>query len=366
MASSSIPFNSLLSSSSSGETIRDYQHASKLFVDSLYRLAPKYSFLFHVFFDINPVALQLAASAASQSGRASIDVTKQIEIGMLAKSAQLPKFTIKNKTYNSYNRKNIVQDAVQYDPITISLHDDNADVVRSFWADYYSYYYRDGDYEEPAYQQTYKYQLRPYKYWGFSPRSSVPYLARVRIYSLHQQHFSSYTLINPLIQSFKHGDHQQGQNETLQHDVTIAYESVVYLSGPVSNGVVQGFGDIHYDRTPSPLSPVNLGTNTGFGPSGLFGGLTSPPQNLTSGNYYGQTSPFSAPMNTPATQASAFGPSLSQLASSVLSSQNPLSSVFAPTAASLTSIINSAFSSPAAGKTASTGSLVNMNNNSLF
>lgn len=347
----SIPFNSLLQQASTGDTVRDYQHASRLFVDSLYRLSPKATFLFHVFIDINPYVT-------------TIGNNEQIELGMLAKSAQLPKFTIKNKIYNSYNRKNVVQDAIQYDPLTFSFHDDSADIVRGFWGDYYSYYYRDGDYPEPVYKQGHKYQNRQYQYWGFSPKNDVPYISFIRLYSLHQNHFSAYTLINPMITSFKHGDHQYSENGTMQHDMTIAYEGVHYLTGPVSEQTVQGFSMIHYDNTPSPLSggPTDLN----IGSSGLIQNSTnSPVTNLS--NQGGSL--FS---NTPNTQYASLGQAgggmqsasaglVAALTQSVLAGQNTQSTVYAPTSATIAGAFANA-SAPIPSALSVPGSILNINN----
>ena len=126
-------FGQLLQSIAPQQNIKDYKHATRTFVDSLYRLSPKLNNLFHVFMDVN----------TAMSG---IDQISQIETGLMANSVQLPKFTIQNKTYNAYNRKTIQQERVNYDPVSITFHDDSADVVRKFWQGYFTHYYRDSDY----------------------------------------------------------------------------------------------------------------------------------------------------------------------------------------------------------------------------
>ena len=105
-------------------TLRRYQHASRIFVDGNYRLSPKYGFLYYVEFDFNPLITNVSNTAAQ-------------EMGMIVKSVGLPKYTIDTKVHNAYNRKNIVQNAIKYDPINIIFHDDQADTVRNFWYDYY-------------------------------------------------------------------------------------------------------------------------------------------------------------------------------------------------------------------------------------
>ena len=39
-------------------TVRDYQHAARLFADDNFRLAPKFDFLFHTVFSLNNAAVK--------------------------------------------------------------------------------------------------------------------------------------------------------------------------------------------------------------------------------------------------------------------------------------------------------------------
>ena len=126
-------FNNFLKQIATGDSIKDFRHASRLFVDNNYRLSPKYSWIYHVFFDLNPQLTRIR------------DSNKLIEHGMLVKAVDLPKFTVQNKTLNEYNRPNIVQTKINYNDVNITFHDDMANVIRGFWYDYLTYYYRDLD-----------------------------------------------------------------------------------------------------------------------------------------------------------------------------------------------------------------------------
>ena len=251
-----------------GDTVKDWKHASKLFVGDNFRLSPKMGFLYHVFFDLDPQITEI--------GAASREVT---EAGMLVKSVDLPKFTVETKTLNSYNKPNIVQNKVKYDTVNLSFHDDSADVVQTLWADYYTYYYRDMDGSTDkglvgqSYSQNNKYGERKNSY-GFTPRidskeKTNQFIRAIRIYSLHQKKFTEYILVNPIITSFKHGQHVAGSSDPMQCDMTIAYEFVLYCTGAVSSNTVKGFADLHYDKSKSSLSPVN-GTQSIMGQGGIF------------------------------------------------------------------------------------------------
>lgn len=246
---------------SQGHNLSDFAHAQRLFVGGNFRLNPKNTFLFHLFVDINP---NLASSLVANS----ISLT---ELGLMVKSADLPKFSVDTKTYNSYNRPNIVQNKIKFDPISIAFHDDNANVVRNFWYDYYRYYYRDSDHGDATYNSEYKYRPQVSGKFGFTRRTDtfMPFIKSIRLYSLHQKRFSEYILLNPIIKSFKHDVHRQGPEGTLENSMVIEYENVLYSDGYVTQGSPAGFAELHYDTNPSPLI---LGGNIHrvFGPGGIL------------------------------------------------------------------------------------------------
>lgn len=312
------------------DNLRDMRHASKLFVDDQYRLVPKMGYLFHVFFDINPAA----AFPDPQNPN------NNREIGMLVKSVSLPKFSVDTKKYNAYNRPNYAQSKVNYDAINLTFHDDSANVIRNFWFDYYNYYYRDADYNETLYGTKHKYESqRPSDKWGYTPRETTgqSYLRSIRIYSLHQKRFSEYVLLNPIIKSFRHGDHQQGQNEAMQHEMTIEYESVLYYYGTTSAQTVSGFADLHYDKMPSPLTPAGGGTKSILGPGGLLDMGDDVIHDIKDGNYgsalfkglKGLKSASSMDL-----KKAAIGEVLA-LGTGILRGNNPQNSIFVPSLPSL-------------------------------
>jgi hypothetical protein len=200
---------------------------------------------------------------------------------------------------NAYNRKNVVQQAIKYEPLTVTFHDDSSDVIRNFWFDYYSHYYRDSDYSQPTYVAPYKYygmtNVNSKSLWGYQPANydksasnSERLINRIKIYSLYRKRFTEYILINPVITNFSHGQHQQGSNEFLENTMTIAYESVLYNYGTTKvGGEPSGFATLNYDKTPSPLSPQGGGTNSIFGPGGAASAVQGVSNSLSDGNYLG-------------------------------------------------------------------------------
>ena len=288
--------NTFLKQIQQGDQIHDYDHASKLFLANNYELAPKNAFLYHVYFKLNTGVKPLNGLNDSTSG--SLSGIKNAELGMLVKQISLPKFTIDSKTLNAYNRPNIVQTKVHYDPVNITFHDDSADLVRNFWYDYYSYYYRDSDYGSSKTTDPMTFihdeltNPRTKKDWGYTIRGTqggtsikTPYLNSIEIYSLHNKKFSQYTLVNPIIKSFQHGQHNSsGYADLLEHQMVVDFESVLYSQGDVSLNTVNGFGDIHYDKNPSPLNPLSGGTHSILGPGGIVNIASDITTDLNTGN----------------------------------------------------------------------------------
>jgi len=348
-------WNGFLQQLGTGDIVKDYQHGARTFVDGVYRLSPKYQSLFHVFIELNN---NLAIT---------IDRNSQIEIGLMAKSVTLPKYSIQNKIYNAYNRKTINQERINYDPVTITFHDDSANVVNKFWAAYYQYYYRDADHVPSLYEMPHRYTPRQEQNWGFSPQSNTieNFIRSIKIYSLHQKQFTGYTLVRPTITSFQHGEHTAGEYAPMESSMQISYEAVLYESGAVSSNTVNGFAEIHYDQSPSPLSSVGGGTNSILGPGGLVEGVSDVINNLSSGNFLGAALGAVRTANNVKNsdlKAVAAG-ELEQLGKDILRGQNPMSPIFVPTASSVkTGLAKAIQGIPGSGKITNTDNINSQNN----
>lgn len=265
------------------DNLRDRQHGARLFADNNYELLPKQSYLFHIF-------VELVDPDQFQSDR-------KLELNLLAKAATLPSFMFDTQTLNSYNRKVNIQKRVNYDPISITFHDDSANVVQEFYRKYYQHYFRDGDHQLSQYDNQNIYGFRTTDAWGYDPlyniagRDDEPsrqgnFLRSIRIYSLQGKKASEYILINPMITRWRNASHQAGSNEFIDSEMTVSYEAVKYNENLRNNLVtaesVKGFGVERYDRAPSPLRTLGA-TKSIFGPAGLVDSITGIGSDLGSG-----------------------------------------------------------------------------------
>ena len=277
------------------ENLRDYTHASKVFSPNSFELKPRFKFLFHVFFTFNPAIKQLT------------NVMGTTNLSYVVKTVDLPKFNIQNETLNQYNRKRVIQTKINYDPVTITFHDDGGDNVRKMWYQYYTYYYKDASQQYGGYSPTagslgdsatrvtgFDYNRRdiydPQRVsnvndWGYigeayndgtsSPSGKPPFFSDVTIYGFDQHKTATYVLINPIITAWGHDQYNYSEGAgTMQNTMTISYETVKYYAGAVGNSrpdqIVRGFADpAHYDQTLSPISRAGSRANF-MGQGGLL------------------------------------------------------------------------------------------------
>tara|TARA_R110001592_G_scaffold20761_10_gene83969 strand:- start:33778 stop:34995 length:1218 start_codon:yes stop_codon:yes gene_type:complete len=238
--------NNSLSPLTSGETVRDYKHASRTFVDNNFELQPRHGHLFHVVFEFTAEAATL------------FNTIDQLEIPILVKSVDLPTYSIDVQTHNQYNRKVQSHHAISYNPVTIRFHDDVKESIRNLWHKYYIFYNADPTYslDSNAYTPYDKYSNRVQQQWGLQ-RGNKRFFKNIKIYSMHNHKFAEYTLVNPMITAFNHDSHAYANSSPMEHIMQLAYETVKYATGFVNDVTPRGFADIHYDVEVSDLTEGN-------------------------------------------------------------------------------------------------------------
>jgi hypothetical protein len=278
-------FNSFLKSVAGGFLtpkgyMGDWQHAARTYVDDYFRLAPKAKFLFHCYFSINPGTVRFP----------QLDQRHRTELGLLVKQVDFPKFNIKTQTLNQYNRKKVIQVTHDYGPMTFRFHDDRANIANMLWQSYYSYYYADSitakDPSSYARNATSSWSNVSNSY-GFDNNSTIPFFDKIILYQMNRKEYVSYTLVNPLISSFSHDQANMSDNggQGAEVNMTIDFEAVHYDIGAVDSGNVLGFAQDHYDKLPSPLSPLGGGARSLLGQNGVFDGIGAAANEWSKGNY---------------------------------------------------------------------------------
>ena len=266
--------------------MKDYRHASRLYIDNNHQLMPKQKFLFHVVFNTDETLFV-----------DSFNSNERYELNMLVKSCELPKYNMSVEEKTQYNKKMYAATRIAYEPVNITFHDDHADTVNAFWKKYYEYHIADSvsmnsdlqisNTKDDLYDWGDKRTTN--KFGMDTPNQrKKPYLKGIEIFVLHKQRFTSMTLVNPVIGSFSHDNLDQADGAgVLSNTMQILYETVIYKSGIVNKNNVPGFATVHYDNEPSPLTVLGGGTNSIFGPGGVVDGIGSVIRNVQSGNILG-------------------------------------------------------------------------------
>ena len=266
--------------------MKDYRHASRLYIDDNYKLMPKQKFLFHVVFNTDET---LFYNGFNQNER--------YQLNMLVKSCDLPRYNMSMEEKTQYNKKMYAATRIAYEPVNINFHDDHADTVNAFWKKYYEYNIADSvsmnsdlqiaATKDDAYDGIEQKSIT--KFGMDTPKvRKKPYLKGIEIFVLHKQRFTSMTLVNPVIGSFSHDGVDQADGAGIMSNaMQILYETVIYKSGVINRNSVPGFATINYDKEPSPLTVLGGGTNSIFGPGGVIDGVGSVIRNYQEGNILG-------------------------------------------------------------------------------
>ena len=266
-----------------GDTMKDYKHAARLYLDEAFRLSPKNRFLYHVVFNINPLA------AGNMLNRAK---GEQIELGMLVKSVDLPAYQFNVEMKNQYNYKNYVQTGITYEPVTVTLHDDMGDVATAFFKSYYQHYMTDTLHQQGEYNAI-KFDNKNTPEpaagrWGMDNGEDERFLNSISIFQLHRQRFTEFRLMNPIINDYRNGSMDQADGGGVsEQSFSVSYSGVLIEAGAIKRDKPQGFAVLHYDNTKSPISPLGGGTDSIFGSGGVLAGISTAFGLAKSGNFLG-------------------------------------------------------------------------------
>jgi hypothetical protein len=260
--------------------VSNWKHATRIFVDDTFRLSPRSKFLFYVSFEIDEDAHRAPQFKNRKHGR---------ELGLLVKSADLPKYNFDSVVKNQYNRKKVIYKNLNYEPVNITMHDDNAGLVNAMWAIYYGYYVADRANPAAAFEAnhyrptgTFKDKFR----YGLDNGAEPPFFKSVSVYTMSRRRFLGYTLVNPKIKSWNHGTVSYAEGDFLESQLTLEYESVRYSAGDVRQNSPKGFATLHYDTVPSPLSVAGGGVANLLGDGGVLDGLESIFGDISNGNAF--------------------------------------------------------------------------------
>ena len=185
------------------------------------------------------------------------------QIHPLIKTADMPSMKIDTASLNQYNRKRIIQNKVQFDPVTVVFHDVADGKTLAFWELYYNYYFRDGlepgtnapgidsqstsptsspidtDGEKHNTNDVLANNLSNHNFgynllgasgkWPTHWNKPKNLIKTISIFQVHAGRYNKVTLVNPRIVSFKHDTLSYAiTDKTLELAFTFEYEYAYY------------------------------------------------------------------------------------------------------------------------------------------
>jgi hypothetical protein len=180
-------------------------------------------------------------------------------VAALAKSVQYPNIQFESEVANQYNKKRHYYRTIQYDPITIVLHDVADGKTLDFWKMYYNYYFKNGHHNKAKVGGSISNpgnsvigtggKLSTVSQSDFSPISDSivtnsnehdayglnlhnaqsELLSSIEIIFARGKKFEKVVLINPKISAFSHDTFSYEDTSGLMEiTLTFVYETVIY------------------------------------------------------------------------------------------------------------------------------------------
>ena len=209
-------------------------------------------------------------------------------ITALVKTFDGPRFSIDTQTLNQYNKKRIIQTRINFDPITITLHDVVDGKTVKLWEYYYRYYFKDGydklspDGQNPDPVTFSNDILKPDHSGGEFGihldriRDQPNLIDRIELYTIHGREYSRMDFIHPRIQQFTHDTYNyEDTSGVSQLEMQIVYEDLIYvkknvpLTDDLATRYANGdFNDVHtfYRTLKSPTVKKSINTGSELNP----------------------------------------------------------------------------------------------------
>lgn len=202
--------------------LKDSRTASRVFGmrDSILTKIPRHKFLFYVNF-LRPIG---------QGGPTNYgDWTTGISF--LVKRVSRPDISFGVSVHNQYNKKRLTQNKIEYKPISVDFYDTYDQRVLQMFKEYLRYYY--GDFQG-KFLTSWNYDVTSSEFlipgdidFGFVPPNGSPnearFFERIEVYLFGLGDYSKFSLINPLITSFRYGDEDYSDTNS-QQMITMDFE----------------------------------------------------------------------------------------------------------------------------------------------
>jgi len=241
--------------------LRDSRHAANAYGFNKADLSNgtprhKFEFFLRINFNQNPDVRRFVQRFLSENDKNIIHT--------MVKTVTMPSMSIDTEVLNQYNKKRISQSRIDYNPISITMHDSVEGRTLRLWEMYYEYYFKDGDAFEklgssggqsnPGFLTSFfdafagrdapKRNQREYENDIIKDRFNDNYgynlkrvgnnkylIESIEIFQIHGGKFSRTEIIRPRVTAFTHDtlDYEDSSG-LVQMQFEFAYEGVVYAN----------------------------------------------------------------------------------------------------------------------------------------
>lgn len=232
--------------------LRGADHASEVFGlknDILFVNNPKTKFEHFVIFNVNQ-----SPSVVDHKSRYFKVESDFKHLGGLVKTADYPSMKIQTEHLNQYNKHRHVYTGIEFNPVTITMHDVADGKTLRLWQMYYSYYFKNGHYNNDekrfinedsgrlqnlptdtdiSHQSgSFSFGYNSASHNGFGLKiydSGSNFFSSIDIYFSRAGKAQKVSLINPKITDFKHDmiDYSS-TSDVMEISFTFDYEFVIY------------------------------------------------------------------------------------------------------------------------------------------
>lgn len=284
--------------------LRDYQSAADTFNPNNYSNLPKTKRWFHLYFELNPAAINVVSKTldpTQTAGRINWPVNNLAVLGILVRGVKLPNFHFDVRRMNQYNRWSLNINKVEYAPIEINFWDDCVDQMTGFWYGYYSYMVQDPNYTnffasqnegvpvpfewdqnsgspQSGYSSLYNNSDAWANKFGLDTQingqeefgRNQPFFKSIRIYQFNRatntqlgSTYNEFVLVNPIISGFNYSDLEYSSPDFMSNSMTIEYETVLFNSGLLGDDEIASWDAVQqrfFDDKGSPLGNPETAT----------------------------------------------------------------------------------------------------------
>lgn len=170
-------------------------------------------------------------------------------ISSLVRTAELPGVNFNTETFNQYNRKKIVNTGVEYTPVSMTVYDTVGNEWLSVLMKYFAYHYmnprnksrngrdianhilRSGGAENIG--SEFLTEVFDSNRAGYNPNLTANFFERIDYVMYHGNKGVQYSIINPVLTSFKPGGLDYSDSGYREFDLSFEYES--FTTHSVSN-----------------------------------------------------------------------------------------------------------------------------------